>query len=832
MDELDARSFNPGAPPFSSPPILLTASENRVIKNKTGGLLFSLDGIWQLAVDGDDRERLSGNWKDQISATVPGSVHTALWKSGIIPDPYFGRNDSIAHRYSFRTYWYKKEFEVKNKSSFKDLLFGGVAIHCTVWLNGVKLGEHEGMFGGPSFEVGKYLKKHNTLIVRINPAPGEARNWNNGGWNSTVVFNCVYGWHYSSIPALGIWRSVSLVEYPRTVIEHPFIATANFKKGEMDLLVPLRSDQPLNGTIAIAVLPENFKGDSGYYEYKVASQKTTDNLHFRFAVPDPQLWWPNNLGKQNLYRLKVSFASHGECSVKEFTFGIRSVKMVPLPGGPYQDKYNWTFEINGERHFIKGTGWCTMDPLMDFNRGRYERQISMAALMNCQMMRAWGGGMPETDDFYDLCDRYGIMIIQEWPTAWNSHNMQPFDALEETVMRNTCRLRNYPSLVMYGGGNESSKPFGKAIDMMGRLSIELDGTRPFHRGEPWGGSNHNYDCYWGKRPLDHNLNMISDFWGEFGLASLPNYQSVNKYLPEDEKDKWPPSPEGSLSHHTPIFGTAEDIARLTQYAGYFVNTGDKGSLKEIVFGSQMAQSVGLRHTLERSRTRWPDCSGALFYKLNDNYPAMAWSTVDWYGVPKMSLYFCKSAFAPLHSVLLFNSINAVADKENSYPVFILDDANALKERSWRVVVKAYDSSLNLLKSNSWAGNGGIGSTKRLGDFLLSSEQVKSAPLFIVSEVLVEDQLADRTFYFQNYENPKGALLNLPRTNLTLVIESSDNVTVKNSGNKPAVGVNIQHRENPETFTIDDNFFWLEPQEEKTIKVNSTKGLEAGAWNVK
>jgi hypothetical protein len=102
------------------------------------------------------------------------------------------------------------------------------------------------------------------------------------------------------------------------------------------------------------------------------------------------------------------------------------------------------------------------------------------------------GGQPVTDDFYDLCDELGLMVMQEWPTAWNSHKEQPYGVLEETVRLNTLRLRNRPSWVMTTGGNESSDPFGPAIDMMGRLAIELDGTRPFHRGEPWGGSRHAY----------------------------------------------------------------------------------------------------------------------------------------------------------------------------------------------------------------------------------------------------------------------------------------------------------------------------------------------------
>ena len=120
--------------------------------------------------------------------------------------------------------------------------------------------------------------------------------------------------------------------------------------------------------------------------------------------------------------------------------------------------------------------------------------------------------------------------MQEWPTAWDSHKTQPVNVLKETVVRNTLRLRNHPSLVMWGAGNESSNPFGEMIDFMGKVSIELDGTRPFHRGEAWGGSKHNYNCWWDGLHLNHNLNMTADFWGEFGIPSLPLKEHVLYYF--------------------------------------------------------------------------------------------------------------------------------------------------------------------------------------------------------------------------------------------------------------------------------------------------------------
>ena len=669
LDEIDAASFHAGPAPFNKKCVTVNLQEKSV-KHVNAPEDIILDGEWQLIEGGNENERLIGEWSNPIAALVPGSVHDALWKAGIIPDPYFGRNDSIAERFSFKTWWYKREFIIDNQLNVPQLVFDGIANKCSIWLNGTKLGNHEGMFGGPTFDISKILKKRNVLVVKIEPIPmifAQTKRGDNISWQSTVVFNCVYGWHYSNIPSLGIWRTVKIQNQADVAIENPFIVTKN-TSGLMNLSVVLKAvSAKIDGKLMVSVNPDNFKGKEQSFEHLITSNKYIDTLNFAFSIKDTWLWWPNDMGKQNLYRLKVSFFPKSGVSSDfyETTFGIRTLQMAPLPGGPYPDKYNWTYIINGKPHFMKGNGWCTMDPLMNFSRERYDRFLSLAKLQHIQMMRAWGCGMPETDDFYDLCDRYGILVMQEWPTAWNSHETQPYDVLQETIELNTLRIRNHPSLAMYGGGNESPKPFGKAMDMMGRKSIELDGTRPFHRGEPWGGSNHNYQCWWSNAHLDYNLNMISSFWGEFGIAAFPVKESVLRYLPDSEKTKWPPDTLESIVHHTPIFGKRNEMDKLAQYSGYIM-TND--NLDHLITGSQLAQVVAVRHTLERARTRWPECSGALYYKMNDNYPAVSWSCADWYGAPKPLHYFIQDTFSPVASVILFEHTDMYG-RDVSLPVF-------------------------------------------------------------------------------------------------------------------------------------------------------------------
>ena len=829
LDAVDFASYHAGPAPMDSAPKEITLVKGRAAV-EAGPVTLRLDGEWQMAENGVETDRLTQPWADAIPAPVPGRVHSALQASGKIPDPKFGRNDTLARAKSFQTWWFKHTFTRPAGITGGRLVFDGVAIHSSIWLNGTKLGEHEGMFGGPIYDVAALLRDDNVLIVKLDPAPtGPIVNGLNKGWKTTVVFNNVWGWHYSYIPALGIWRSVWLEGAPTVKMAAPFIATHEAQAGVMDLAVSLLGPATgWKGEISGTIEPENFQGQPFQFKQAVESSTTSAVLRLRFAIPDAQLWWPNGLGAQNLYRLSLSLKAGGGGvgDSKVSTFGIRTIKMAPQPGGPNPEKYNWTFVVNGRPTFIKGSGWCTMDSSMDFSRAKYDRFLSLAKQQHVQLLRAWGCGMPETDDFYDLCDRYGILVMQEWPTASDSHDEQPYDALEETVRLNTLRLRNHPSLAMWGGGNETKKPFGKAIDMMGRLANELDGTRPFHRGEPWGGSMHSYDSWWGDQPLYSSYKATALFFGEFGTASMPVMESVLRYLPEDEKNQWPAPKDGSFAYHTPKFNTKGDIPKLQRLAGYFTAG---NTLGEFIRGTQLAQAVGNRVILERARTRWPECTGALYYKINDNYPAASWSTVDWYGAPKIGHYLIKDSFAPLVAVAIFDKSTSYGEPL-SVPIFLLDDADALKDSPWEVCVRAYGSNLKLIKEAKYAGSGSVAKVKPLGAFKLEAAQTMTTPLLMVMDVRKAGKLVQRNYNFTNFEPVKDCLFTLPKSTVTMKV-ANGTAELKNTGSLPALGVSIGRPGHLDTFTAEENYFWLDAGEAKTVKVSDVEGLAVGGWNV-
>ena len=194
MDDLDSESYKAGPAPMDSPSENVVLSEGSAAL-PTGASVVSLDGTWQMAEGGEATTRLTGDWQDAIPAEVPGSVHTALKQAGKIPDPTFALNDAIAREKSFKTWWMKRTFPRPADLQGARLTFGGVAIKCTVWLNGQELGSHEGTFGGPEFEVAGHLQDQNTLIVKIEPAPHEEAKGQFGGFMNGTGAN--HGWTHT-----------------------------------------------------------------------------------------------------------------------------------------------------------------------------------------------------------------------------------------------------------------------------------------------------------------------------------------------------------------------------------------------------------------------------------------------------------------------------------------------------------------------------------------------------------------------------------------------------------------------------------------------------------
>ncbi len=862
FDALEVEKYlKPGSQPFgTATPMALEADTTLPVAPCN---VISLDGTWEMALSGDG---LTADFSDAIPAEVPGSVHCALIAAGrltddegnIIDDPYYAKYDQFARAASVKDYTFRRTFTLtaEDVASTLRLSFEGVCERCRVFLNGTELGTHIGMFGGPDFDVTGVAKEgENTLVVLLYGAPDRPRKpgelptffsggnpWLNLGWLDTATFNCTYGWHYADIPGLGIWNSVKIVRVPAVEFDSPFITTLT-TDGDMLLACNVNAAKAGKATLSARFAPANFEGKAYGFTKELTLAEGANGDTLSFTIPDPQLWHLNGQGKQNLYTMSLVLSVDG-VAVDSYTarFGIRTIEMRPVAGADKEGAhylYNWTFVLNGEPVFIKGTGWCTNDCLMRFTRERYDNLLTAAKIQNVNMVRAWGGGLVETDTFYDLCDEYGIAVFQEWPTAWDSYVYQPVDVLEETVVRGTKRLRNRASLLIWCGGNEgrasledSNPAFDPTVlNRLGQLTLELDNTRPWHRQEPKAGSDHNYVSSWGRQHPSASMQLESIFFGEFGVDCWPNYESVLKFTPKEEIDAvdalpaegWEIPKDTVLAHHTPMFDKADDLSRQQIFIDMFL---PKTSVKNSVIASQLRQVVGVRHTLERARTRWPMATGAIMYKLNDPYPAASWSTVDWYGSQKLGSFFVSDAFQPLTGALVFDKLDYHGEAVR-FPVYLLNDN---REKVDALEVSVFNKDLAPVKKAYFEVNGTTDKVTRLGTLGLSSEQTDSIPLFIVADVYRDGAVVSRNWYFLNFESVSGSLFTLPKTTVSCTFDGNV-ATITNTGDLPAVCVTFEDAEVSHLFRPEDNCLFLLPGESVTVACNLTEGIKGvTAWN--
>lgn len=835
MDEVEKRSVMPVTSPFEFP------SQRVELKRgmgaplpPAGGRALSLNGTWELVSDGltELRTDPTGEWEDAVAYPVPGSVHTALFGAGVIPDPLVGCNDRIAREYSYKVWWAKRKFSYDFSLRQPQLCFDGVCYSAHFYLNGHYLGSHRGMFTRAVFAVEDFLQAENVLVVKIDNAPSLPREYSqdagyDDGWKFGTVINCVYGWHYASIPSRGIWASVRLEERHGMEVERPFLYTVDAAAGEAGLYLRTK----MRGTFRLVIRPLNFPGSEWSAEMPVDTHGD-GYLHLRFRIPEARAWWPNGYGEQNLYLAQIALtAEDGETLAFTEQFGLRTVRMLPDTQPVDKNRYLWQMCLNGRKLFMKGTNWCTIDALLRFEPARYERLLTLAKEENLCVLRAWGGGMPESDVFYDLCDKLGLMVFQEWPTAWDSDKTQPQDELRATAIEHTIRLRNRPSLVLWAGGNESSEARSPNMREMLRIAYAYDGTRPFHRTSPCGaGSMHSYITYWFQQGLDASLQLSDTFLGEYGMASASNLESIYKYLPERERSEWDIyGKHNAFVHHTPRFNQfvewpygENDITYLTQYLGCFY---DDVTMGHFVTGTQLAQATVLRHPIERFRSAYPDSTGICFYKLNDVYPGCSWSTVDYYGEAKLSHYLVKQAFAPVHGCVVTSSVDV--GPQTTLPVVLLDDG--MRARG-SVTLCVYNRALEKCKTISYPIPPIHTETTLLGKLDFYDVDTKGL-LFVTVEVVGEDgTLFDATFYWFNFQSDGGCMFRLPEGCAAWSVLDEEHILVRNAGELPLVGVIVDRPGHNDEFLASDGVFWLHSGGSRVVRVSHTQGLRLRAWN--
>ena len=639
-----------------------------------------------------------------IPAVVPGTVRQALLKSERIPDPYYGYNNEKSLWVEEKEWWFCKDFEVDDslKGKFIQLIFEGTVFKGEVWLNGEQIGELEGMFNPRSFDVSDRLNfgGKNHLSVRLE-APEDARNiekrngltFDNDRDQLYSIAQCLFGWDWAphTVP-IGIWKPVKLDITGEVQILHPQV-TSKIQSStsallniscEIKNLTTFAQSVILSGTIS----GKNFTIQDANFRKKINLKGSeTQIVQFQIQIKNPKLWWLNGIGEQNLYLLKLQANIGDNLSDRtETQFGIREIRIVEneniqefintmkdQAGNVYHlgkavGAYPWTFVINGKKIFAKGANWIPIDQLLRLDRNRYDHLLKLAKEAHFNLLRVWGGGLYETDDFYELCDEYGILVWQEFLSNKNFSKINKTNFLEgaDAFIR---RIRNHPSLALYCGGNEfdpDDEGSKSIIDALEELISRLDSEKEFHRASPYKGDDHYWGVWHGKEPYTR-YRVVRPFRSEAGINTFPVAENYNKFTPQELQ--WTPD-KIFIEYHGENRGKYVHLEKLIRYAEEF---GESSSIEEFIQKSQLYQALANAFNMDFCRSRKFRNSGLLYWQYNDTWPCISWALVDWYGTPKPGYYFVKQASNPVHIAFDFEKYLWSVGENFSADVYVLND---------------------------------------------------------------------------------------------------------------------------------------------------------------
>lgn len=632
-----------------------------------------------------------------LDATVPGTVLTNLVNNGVYPDPYYGKNNKLSEGLipdiskagrDFYTYWFRTEFDVPADFKGRRIWLNpqGINYRSEIWVNGRLADVTAGMFRSRDIDISHLVEpgKKAALAIKVYPvdvpgstmpkswgAPGEWHNGGDGWIGQNVTQLMTVGWDFTYEDGVrdrntGIWRSINLYTTGEVQLRAPMVRsdvdTSSYAKAHETISVELHNPNTYDTEYTVtARIPEagvevskNIRLLRGEHKDMVFSPEEFPAL----SLDNPRLWWPKNKGGQPLYTLSITAKNKkGELSDSIGTrFGIRHVEAIRnTPDG------SKLFKINGRPMFVRGTNWIP-DAMLRTDDSRMDTELRYTAQSGVNLLRLWGGGIAESDRFYELCDSLGLMVWQEfWMTGDTRH---PVDEtlylanVESTVKR----IRNHPSIIFYVSSNESSEVSGAR-----ELLTRLDGTRPYQMQSECDGV-HDGSPYKQVNPMCHYENTASErgsrvdgFNPEYGAPTLPIVESLRLMMPEQAL--WP------IDRETWDYMDGNGFHLMTTLYNDMVNRyGESENIEQYARRAQLVGAINSKsiwETWNEHKMQYGDrwTSGLLFWYHNCPNPQVCARMWDYRLQPTASLYHTMHALEPLHVQYnyLTNTVSVVND---------------------------------------------------------------------------------------------------------------------------------------------------------------------------
>jgi mannosylglycoprotein endo-beta-mannosidase len=636
--------------------------------------------------NGEEISQASYSLRGWIPAVVPGTVLTSLLHNNLVPDPFYGMNNKkISDIYNtgrdYYTYWFVKDFTEAGpaKGDKVFLLFRGINYSCDVFLNGHKLNDHpdKGMFLRQSYDITPFLSQsgQNRLAVIVYP-PDPVGNPNGGQGGDGMIAHSitnqyVAGWDWIQ-PIhdrnTGIWDKVFIKKTKQVHVENTHVVTLvpgkrtpDGKQAPATIKITTEVENPDGKDSIQGVVQYEIEGKKNSIKVNIAPQ-TSEFIQFPpLTLDDPRLWWPNGYGPQNLYTLKVRFLINGKqvSDEEDVTFGVREVKAVWNTHTNSRE-----IRVNGQKIFIKGGNRILSDAMLRFSQERYDAEIRYHRDMNLNLIRVWGGGITERPEFYDACDKYGLLVLQDfWVSGdCNGRWYDPMK-LEDTLARRNYpddhhlfieslddqirMLRNHPSLALWCGGNEIRPPADVLAVLRDSLLPSLDGTRFFfeysnddsmslHSGDgPYTIQPDKY--FWEHRSFPFN--------SEIGSVGIGDYESLERFIPK--ADLVPPKFDLITKKWV-----IDSVWQYHKYIGYDSSIeayGHPRDVKDFAVKAQLVNYNQYRALMEgASAHMWDWYTGTIIWKTQNPWTAMLGQMYDVYLDPNACLFGLREGSKPLH----------------------------------------------------------------------------------------------------------------------------------------------------------------------------------------
>ena len=636
-----------------------------------------------------------------LQVDIPSVAQAALYENGLIPHPYGEGDEEKQLQWIPQHQWdYSLTFDVENDVFQKDnieLIFNGLDTYSDIWLNGEKILHSDNMFVRYEKDVKNLLKKRdNELKVRFYPFDAQ-RDSLIGTYplkfpeKYAVMRKAAYqnGWDWAPrYLNIGIWKNVELLGWSGFKVENVSFLTEKLDGNNAEMSANIRISMDGDQDLRFVVYNNEIQ-----LAEKTISCDCDDFVKIPFTLENAELWWPNEMGKQTMtdFEIKV-FKDDKLVESHKITTGIRQIELIEEPDSIGCAMY---FKVNGKKVYIKGANYVPEEMIETWmSREKTEKLLAECVPAHFNMLRVWGGGIYPPDYFFDICDSLGIMVWQDFMFAGTTYpySNEFLNNVKEEAIQQVVHYQNHPSLALWCGNNEVSEGYVNwgwqqsmgwsdadyaemkhgmdtlFVDIFSEVVEKYDGTRSYWASSPkngWGkpeslteGDVHYWGVWWGEQPYEMYLEKVGRFNSEFGYQAYPNIETKHQKHPRGEE---------LIEKHVKKY-ISNDINKYT---------------------SQLSQSYGVGLAIEAQRAAKPRCMGTLYWQLNDAWPVISWSSIDYAGNKKILHEKLKELYAPI-------LIGVLPTTDGNFTVYAVSDL--YREINAKLELDIYNFDGKLLKS--------------------------------------------------------------------------------------------------------------------------------------